>query len=155
MRRIEDFITRSTNHSRRTADADMLPVAFRNALDDDLNIPMALAVLHDEVRQGNTALAQHDARAGADALDAVLAMTGVLGINPRDSPWDESTATPPLAERALEALIAQALNQRAQARKARDFRTADRIRDELDAAGIVLNDSQSGTTWGFTEGDTS
>ncbi len=72
----------------------MLPVAFRNALDEDLNIPTALAVLHDEVRRGNTALAQHDARAGADTLDAVLAMTGVLGINPRDSPWDESTATP-------------------------------------------------------------
>ena len=82
-------------------------------------------------------------------------MTDVLGINPRDSPWDESTATPPRAERALEALIAQALDQRAQARAAGDFRTADRIRDELDAAGIVLNDSQSGTTWGFTEGDTS
>ena len=155
MRRIEDFITRSANHSRRAADADMLPVAFRNALDDDLNIPMALAVLHDEVRRGNTALAQHDARTGADTLDAVLAMTDVLGINPRDSPWDESTATPPRAERALEALIAQALDQRAQARAAGDFRTADRIRDELDAAGIVLNDSQSGTTWGFTEGHTS
>ena len=70
MRRIEDFITRSANHSRRAADADMLPVAFRNALDDDLNIPMALAVLHDEVRRGNTALTQHDARAGADARDA-------------------------------------------------------------------------------------
>jgi cysteinyl-tRNA synthetase len=54
-------------------------------------------------------------------------------------------------ERALEALIAQALDQRAQARTAGDFRTADRIRDELDAAGIVLSDSQSSTTWGFTE----
>ena len=155
MRRIEDFIARSANDSRQTADASKLPVAFRNALDDDLNIPMALAVLHDEVRRGNTALAQHDARAGADARDAVLAMTGVLGINPHEMPWGKSTAGPLRVERALEILIAQALDQRAQARTVGDFRTADRIRDELDAAGIVLNDSQSGTTWGFTEGHTS
>jgi cysteinyl-tRNA synthetase len=151
MRRIEDFIARSANDSRPTADAGMLPVAFRNALDDDLNIPMALAVLHDEVRRGNTALAQHDARVGTDARDAVLAMTGVLGINPHESPWGESTAEPLQAERALEILISQALDQRAQARTARDFRTADRIRDELDAAGIVLSDSESGTTWAFGE----
>ena len=151
MRRIEDFIARSANDSRQTADASKLPVAFRNALDDDLNIPMALAVLHDEVRRGNTALTQHDARAGADARDAVLAMTGVLGINPHEMPWGKSTAGPLRVERALEILIAQALDQRAQARTVGDFRTADRIRDELDAAGIVLSDSQSSTTWVFGE----
>ena len=88
-------------------------------------------------------------------MDAVLAMVGVLGIDPRVSPWRESTRELAHAQRALAILVTQALEHRAQARTAADFRTADRIRDELDAAGIVLNDGQSGTTWHVAGADTS
>lgn len=117
---------------------ETVPEAFAAAMDDDLAIPTALAVLHDTVRAGNSAL-----DAGTDVTEhanAVAAMTDVLGL-PTDS--NDGGA----AHRALDALMARIIDQRNEARAHKDWLTADRIRDDLDAAGITVEDGNDSTRW--------
>ncbi|PZU31185.1 MAG: cysteine--tRNA ligase, partial [Microbacterium sp.] len=122
-----------------------LPESFAAALDDDLGVPQALAVVHETVRAGNAALDAGDTDAAARALVEVGRMTGLLGLNPEDPQWrsiadDDQT-------RALDALVQELIGQRAQARADKDWAAADRIRDAIAAAGIVLEDSVHGTHW--------
>lgn len=124
---------------------EIVPEAFAEAMDDDLAVPQALAVLHDTVRSGNAALDAEDLEAAATARGHVLAMTEVLGINPLSPQWRSSGST--AAESALGELIGTLLADRQQARAARDFAAADRIRDELAAAGITIEDTPSGSHW--------
>ena len=126
-----------------------LPAAFAAALDDDVNVPEALAVLFGAVREGNRAL---EARDGADhgalrhTLLQVVAMTDVLGINPLDPTWGDSSATGSV-EDVLDALVGERLAARATARADRDFATADAIRDQLAALGIIIEDTPAGARW--------
>lgn len=119
-------------------DSAVVPDAFAAAMDDDLAIPTALAVLHDTVRAGNTAL-----DSGADATaqaNAVAAMTSVLGLPTAST---DSGA----AHAALSVLMERVIEQRAEARAHKDWATADRIRDDLDAAGITVEDGTDTTRW--------
>lgn len=87
MTRTEEFIARSTPAvPSGQVDTTALPVAFRNALDDDMNEPAALAMLHDGVHTGNAAISRRSEGARSDALRSVLAMTSMLDINPRENP---------------------------------------------------------------------
>ena len=126
----------------------VLPQPFRDAMDDDLNVSGALAVVHDTVRAGNTALDDGDDDAAHEAAAAVVAMTEVLGVNPLSPIWDN--AGPGGADdalSALDALVADQLAARQSARAARDFEAADAIRDRLTEAGIVIDDTPSGARW--------
>ncbi|TAM69308.1 MAG: cysteine--tRNA ligase [Microbacteriaceae bacterium] len=125
--------------------AEMVPEAFANAMDDDLAVPQALAVLHDAVRSGNAALDGGDLFAAAAVRGQVIAMTEILGINPRADHW-QSTADAPALD-ALDALVRRLLADRQTARDARDFEAADRIRDEFAAAGITIEDTPTGAHW--------
>ena len=152
--RIETFIERATRRLAETKFAaapvaaaqllSVLPVEFVNAMDDDLAIPAALGALHETVRAGNSSLDAEDLAATAQALIAVHAMTEVLGINP--AAW---AATSPSAAKddALEALVVSLIAERDAARAAKDFARSDAIRDQLKAAGIVLEDAADGTHW--------
>ncbi|PYI69893.1 cysteine--tRNA ligase [Arthrobacter livingstonensis] len=123
-----------------------LPDAFRAAMDDDLNIPAALAVLHDTVRAGNTALAARDDAGTLLALQGVMGMTDALGINPTEAQWQRGgDATAETA--ALDVLVNAQLAARAQARKEKNWAESDRIRDTLAAAGIDIADSADGSIW--------
>ncbi|WP_129360515.1 cysteine--tRNA ligase [Rothia uropygioeca] len=122
-----------------------VPQGFADAMDDDLNIPQALAILHEHVRSGNAARAEHKEDAVAREADAVRAMTDVLGLTPL---MDFASPSGSGAEHsALDSLIRTLVAQRAEARAAKDWARADHIRDELAAAGITVKDSESGTTW--------
>ena len=119
-----------------------LPAAFANAMDDDLAMPAALAALHDEVRTGNSAFDGGDDSALATSLKAVLAMTSVLGINPLD--WADDSAG---NDQVLDNLIQALIEERKTARANKDFARSDAIRNQLQAAGITLEDAADGTHW--------
>ncbi|WP_144874014.1 cysteine--tRNA ligase [Microbacterium sp. 1.5R] len=119
-----------------------IPSAFAEAMDDDLGVPQALAVLHETVRAGNSALDSGDSEAALGAAREVLAMTSVLGLVPSSA----STASAAHAT-ALDALVQEMITQRAQARADKDWAAADRIRDAIAAAGITLEDTPAGTHW--------
>lgn len=122
------------------------PEAFGKSMDDDLNIPAALAVLHETVRAGNTALASGDKDALQDAFLAVMGMTDALGINPLDAQWQQGSGSG--AElTALDILVKAQLEARAQARAEKNWAESDRIRDLLAAAGVEVADSATGSSW--------
>jgi cysteinyl-tRNA synthetase len=147
--RIETFLTRANRRLAETRFAahgvQLIPAEFGAAMDDDLAVPQALAVLHDRVRAGNAALDGEDLEAAANIRSEVIAMTEVLGINPHAPEWNRSAASP--VDRALGSLIERLIEDRETARAARDFAAADRIRDELAQAGITVEDSPTGTHW--------
>lgn len=127
----------------RFAYSDM-PSSFTSAMDDDLGVPQALAVLHETVRDGNAALDAGDTDAAVTALRAVAVMATVLGIDP-SAPTGASGGD--ASASALDALVQTMISQRAQARAEKDWAAADRIRDAIAAAGITLEDTPAGTHW--------
>lgn len=124
-------------------DAQSLPSAFIDAMDDDLGVPQALAVVHESVRAGNSALDAGDTAAALDAARAVLGMTGVLGLVEEAGSRKAGDAQ----AAALDALVQEMIAQRATARAEKDWAAADRIRDAIAAAGITLEDTPAGTHW--------
>jgi cysteinyl-tRNA synthetase len=153
LERVEVFLSRV---DRRLADtrfagsgAPVIPEAFAEAMDDDLAVPQALGVLHERVRAGNAALDDEDLATAAAIRGEVTAMTEVLGINPLAPEWRVSTDDP--SGRALSALVERLIEDREQARKSRDWAAADRIRDELTAAGISIEDTPSGSHWSIEQ----
>ena len=132
------------------AGADALPAAFTGAMDDDLNVPAALAALFAAVREGNTALDEGGAEVAAACLRSVTAMLDVLGVDPRDPRWSAAGAAAEVASAestALDALVRDRLAARATARAAKDFTAADAVRDALAAAGVAVADTPQGATW--------
>jgi cysteinyl-tRNA synthetase len=112
-------------------------------MDDDLNVPRALAALHEAVRTGNTALAEGDDDAAREAMRAVTVMTGVLGL-------DAVAGTDARNSResdALGVLVEAQLAARAAARANKDWAASDSIRDMLNEAGVVVEDGPDGATW--------
>ncbi len=109
--------------------------AFRQAMNDDFNTPLAVSVLFELAGELN--------RTRAPATAALLAaLGGVLGVlQQRPRAYLQAGST--LDEASIQRLI----DARASAKKARDFKEADRIRDELAAQGVELKDSASGTNW--------
>jgi cysteinyl-tRNA synthetase len=116
------------------------PAAFAAALDDDLAVPQALAVVHDVLHAGNNALAAGDAEAVATALASVRAMLGVLGLDPLAPPWVSRACDDDLRS-VVEALVTMALDERQAARERKDWAAADAIRDRLQAAGVIIEDT--------------
>jgi cysteinyl-tRNA synthetase len=143
-RRIENFVERAVENLGGTPTQSSAVCAdFAAAMDDDLGVPLALAAVHTTVREGNSALAAGDRAAASGALAAVLTMTGLLGLNPREWRAAETDDLRP----TLDSLVGVALEQRTAARARKDFAAADAIRAQLAEAGVLIEDTPSGPRW--------
>jgi cysteinyl-tRNA synthetase len=147
-RRIEGFVTRAAEVlAPELPPADTsLPAPFTAAMDDDLGVPQALAIVHEAVREGNGALSAGDHAGIAKQLGQVRAMLGVLGLDPLAEPWAGEQPGEGLRP-VVDALVRVALDQRQAARARKDFAAADAIRDQLHEAGIVVEDTPRGPRW--------
>jgi len=116
-------------------------------MDDDFNTPDALAVLQGAARELNQAKASGDSPRTAAAAATMLRMGEVLGILQQDPEayikrGAHAGSSSGLTDAAIEAL----LEARRGARAARNFAESDRIRDELSAKGVLLEDKPGGAT---------
>lgn len=150
LERIYGFIQRAERSLRGTQHAKLLetaelPEEFVSELNDDLNIPAALAVIHEIVRSGNTALDEERLREANNLRSQLVKMLEILGLAP--SQWGEQASEKDLA---LEKLIQELISERNKAREDKDYARADVIRDRLAAAGIELFDDANGTHWSLS-----
>ena len=110
--------------------------AYREALDDDLNLPLGVGLVFEVVREANAAL--DEGRVGERGRAELLSL-----LSDVDAHLDVLVADEPGLADEVERMIAE----REAARKARDFARADGIREELRGRGIALEDSKDGVRW--------
>ena len=146
--------------------ARALPAEFTAAMDEDLNLAGAMAVVHATLKALNVALANAEASpdrgedTGSDPHGAVIglaldlrAQLDVLGLDPLAEPWRThvldgvGSSQGGAAMETLDRLIQDDLDERARARSAKDWSRADALRDKLTRAGVVVEDSPSGARW--------
>ncbi len=151
-RRIEGFVTRAAEAGPATGSAPAvpsvaaLPAGFAAAMDDDLGVPQALAVVHQAVTEGNSALAAGDVAGAAKQAADVRGMMSVLGLDPLAEHWSGARAGVGLRP-VVDALVRVALQQRQAARDRKDYGAADAIRAGLADAGILVEDTPRGPRW--------
>jgi cysteinyl-tRNA synthetase len=117
------------------------PAPFVAALEDDLNAPKAFAELFALARAANVSTEEAERRALKGQLAAAGGLLGLLQQDPEA--WLRATGKAGIDEAEVERLI----ELRAAAREARDFEEADRIRDQLAAEGVILEDQAGRTRW--------
>ncbi len=123
------------------AEPGLAPLPFYAAMDDDLNTPEALAVLMALATEANIVTAEHDrARCKAGLLAAGTEL-GILQMSPAS--WFSTRQSGAVDVARIEALIAE----RNAARAAKDWANADRVRAEITALGITIQDGAAGTQW--------
>ncbi len=133
-----------------------LEAQFRAAMDDDFNTAQAIGHLFEGVRTINRMIAEKKFRKKADKVASVRALRekiaelgDVLGLFVSEpAVWLQRQNLKGLKELGLTAAdVDAAIQERLEARGAKDFASADRIRDELAQKGVELHDSPTGTTW--------
>jgi cysteinyl-tRNA synthetase len=147
--RIEGFVTRAVEVLGEVVPAADVPAEFASALNDDLGVSQALAVVHGHVREGNTALNAGNKEKVAELAGQLRTMLGVLGLDPLGEQWADGDQG---LREVVDALVAVALDQRQAARARKDYAAADAIRDRLAEAGVVVEDTPQGPRWDLRRG---
>jgi len=146
-RRIESFLARAWDELGAEPEGGMVCAEFIEAMDDDLGTPAAVAAIYDVVREGNKLLGTGKTAALRGNAASVAAMLDVLGLHPHDPAFASSGGSDAKLTAAVDALVAGLLESRAVAREAKDWAQADRIRDQIKAAGITIEDTPTGAKW--------
>ncbi len=151
-RRLESFLTRAESAIGEPVTSGMPCADFVTAMDDDLGTPAAVAAIFEVAREGNKLFDADDMTALRGTAGSVRAMLAVLGLDPADPAWGSSGGDDAALIAAVDALVAGLLEQRAEARAAKDFTRADVIRDQIKAAGIEVEDTPAGPQWSINRG---
>ncbi len=142
---------RGIDMTEQSAVLDEYQSRFTDAMNDDFNTPVALAVLFDLARDLNKAKTHEPEKIGilATSLKQLAALLGILQLSPNDflqgkgySSVDPSCTAPTFADDHIE----QQIQARIDAKKAKNWALADNIRNDLKAQGVILEDSPDGTT---------
>ena len=151
-RRIEGFVIRAAEQAAGPAasgaatDPAAIPAPFAAALDDDLGVPQALAVVHEAVHAGNAALAAGDSAARPSTSSRSGPCSASSASTRCAEPWSAGGGSKACA-RSSTRWSTVALDQRQAARARKDYAAADAIRDGLIDAGIVVEDTPRGPRW--------
>lgn len=117
---------------------------FRMVMDDDFNTPEAVAILFELAREINRLRMEHNETAAAETGALLQKLAGILGLLEREAEsWFKGETIEGLDDAAIEALIQARLT----ARTNKNWAESDRIRDELKAKGVLLEDKAGLTTW--------
>ena len=158
--RFSGALARAVKLAPDLAEVDLAQVAvtseFRAAMDDDLNLAGAMTQIHAALKRLNVALTEAEAGKGeatqvAEAANQLRVMLDILGLDPLSPVWARAGVSEENADNATLAalgnLVENLLEQRASARKEKDWGRADAIRDALASAGVVVEDSPTGARW--------
>ena len=151
-RRIESFLYRAEEILGKVP-TPTLSQEFTNAMNDDLAVPQALAIISQSLRTGNTAITAGDKNLVAVSANEVRGALEVLGCDPFDPAFALTSGGNSRSgdlTSALDGTIQLALAQRASARDRKDFAASDAIRDGLLALGIAIEDTPQGPRWSIT-----
>ena len=146
--RIENFVERAAAIVGDVELTAAINSDFASAMNEDLNVPAALAVLHEVVGEGNSLLAKKaEASALKGCLTSVRQMLDVLGVDPLSATWADDSKNAKQLESALDYFVQQSISVRNAAKENKNFEAADAIRDSLRNAGIALEDTSDGVRW--------
>jgi cysteinyl-tRNA synthetase len=143
LERIDNFVRRAADVVGLTA--QRVPPEFVVAMNDDLGTPAAVAVLHNAVRDGNSALDAGETDLVASRLAEVMGMLAILGLDTTSASWGRGDDQQLAA--VVDGLVTELLKHREAARERKDFAAADAIRDSLTALGVDVSDTPQGTRW--------
>jgi cysteinyl-tRNA synthetase len=143
-KRIENFLDRATELVGAQP-TPRISAEFTAAMNDDLAVPAALAIISENLRLGNQAITDNEKAAVSKNADEIRGALEILGCDPFDAVFASSGGSD-LTE-ALDGVIKLALAERAAARERKDFAASDAIRDGLAALGITIEDTAQGPRW--------
>lgn len=144
--RIEGFLKRATDLLGETP-VGVISSGFTEAMNEDLAVPTALAVISEILKSGNSALSSGNLAEVRRAAGEIRGALSILGCDPFDPIFATGSSTD---KSVLDGLVALALEQRAAARARKDFAAADAIRDQIAMLGVVIEDTATGTRWSLS-----
>jgi cysteinyl-tRNA synthetase len=141
-KRIEAFLSRAASVLGKPVEI-LIADEFKQAMNDDLAVPQALAFISESMRIGNSSA--DDKKIIAKTAGEIRGALSILGCDPQDQAFASSKSN----DAAMDGLIKLALEQREAARVRKDFQAADQIRDQIAALGITVEDTSNGPRWSY------
>ena len=141
-KRIEAFLSRAASVLGKPVEI-LIADEFKQAMNDDLAVPQALAFISESMRIGNSSA--DDKKIITKTAGEIRGALSILGCDPQDPAFASSKTN----DLAMDGLIKLALEQREAARVRKDFQAADQIRDQIAALGITVEDTSNGPRWSY------
>jgi cysteinyl-tRNA synthetase len=141
-KRIEAFLSRAASVLGKPVEI-LIADEFKQAMNDDLAVPQALAFISESMRIGNSSA--DDKKIITKTAGEIRGALSILGCDPQDQVFASSKSN----DLAMDGLIKLALEQREAARVRKDFQAADQIRDQIAALGITVEDTSNGPRWSY------